>query len=275
MTLPVDVDIVNDLHTFYNEMSDYYHYRMYSIRRGLKKDEQQRMTDSFQLIRRKAGWAAPFIAELIDFVKAPTVNMEFDVWSVALRLEINVETMKALDYCMQITSRAIGKLEFDIKNGIRDKHGKVIKIRQLIGAKPPKAYVIHGGKSAALTKLKIFLNALGVKYVLAGVEDGYLKLFEKQDKVIHEPCDFAIILGNKSGVINNKTRVNCNQMNIGEALDRAKEKFGDKIIILLETGVKLNINNKGILSERFTPQSMDKAFIKIAKAVQKWRLIKS
>ncbi|MBA7564548.1 hypothetical protein ES708_06211 [subsurface metagenome] len=50
-----------------------------------------------------------------------------DMWQMGLRNEYDYRTVEALDACIDNTTLAIGKLEFEIKSGIRDEQGKMIE----------------------------------------------------------------------------------------------------------------------------------------------------
>jgi predicted nucleotide-binding protein len=139
----------------------------------------------------------------------------------------------------------------------------------------PKAFIAHGGESPALRKLKSFLEALGVQYLIAEVEPSNGRLVEPQVTQAYEHADFAIILATKTGVIDKKKGINYMAMNVADELGRGREVFKNRIILLLETGVEPHTNISGIVYERFAPQSMDKAFIKIAKELKNWGFIRA
>jgi len=140
---------------------------------------------------------------------------------------------------------------------------------------PPKAFIAHAGDSPALRKLKSFLEALGVQCLIAEVEPSDGRLVEPQVTRAYEHADFAIILATKVGVIDKKKGVYYMAMNVADELGRAREVFKNRIILLLETGVEPHTNISGIVYERFAPQSMDKAFIKIAKELRNWGFIRA
>jgi len=139
----------------------------------------------------------------------------------------------------------------------------------------PKAFIAHGGESPALRKLKSFLEALGVQYLIAEVEPSDGRLVEPQVTRAYEHADFAIILATKGGVIDKNKGVYYMAMNVADELGRGREVFKNRIILLLETGVEPHTNISGIVYERFAPQSMDKAFIKIAKELKNWGFIRA
>lgn len=139
----------------------------------------------------------------------------------------------------------------------------------------PKAFIAHKGQTNALGKLKDFLDALGVQYLIAEVEPSDGRLVELQVTWTYKDADFAIILATKGGVVDKKKGVNYMAMNVADELGRAREIFKNRLILLLETGVEPHTNISGIVHERFTPQSMDKAFTKIARELRNWGFIRA
>ena len=140
---------------------------------------------------------------------------------------------------------------------------------------PPKAFIAHEGETRALGKLKTFLDSLGVKYLIAEIEPSNGRLVEPQVTWTYGNADFAIILATKGGVIDKKKDVHYMGINVADELGRAREVFKNRIILLLETGVQPHTNISGIVYERFKPQSMDKAFIKIAKELRNWGFMRA
>ncbi len=64
-------------------------------------------------------------------------------------------------------------------------------------------------------------------------------------------------------------------MNVADELGRARKVFKNRIILLLQNGVKPHANIQELVHERFAPQSMDKAFTKIARELTGWGLIRA
>jgi len=138
-----------------------------------------------------------------------------------------------------------------------------------------KAFIAHEGETKALAKLKKFLDALGVKYLTAETEPSDGRSVEGQVKWTYQPADFTIILATKGKAINKVTGKAYMGINVADELGRAREVFNNRIILLLQTGVEPHTNICEIVHERFTPQSMDNAFIKIARELTGWGLIRA
>jgi hypothetical protein len=140
---------------------------------------------------------------------------------------------------------------------------------------PPQAFIAHGGETKALSKLRDFLEALGLGYSIAERNPSDGRLLEEQVIKAYESADFAIILATKGGIVDKKTGAEHMRMNVADELGRVRAVFKNRIILLLEKGVEPHINISGIVRERFTPASMDKALIKIAKDLREWGLIRA
>jgi len=140
----------------------------------------------------------------------------------------------------------------------------------IIEGSPSTAFIAHEGETKALDKLKAFLDALGVKYLIAEIEPSNGRLVERQVDWTQGKANFAIILATKGKTVNKKTKKPQIGLNVADELGRARTVFKNRIILLLQQGVEPHTNIGGIVYERFTPQSMDKAFIKVARELINW-----
>jgi len=139
----------------------------------------------------------------------------------------------------------------------------------------PKAFIAHGGRSAALDKLCDFLRALGVVPLVAELQPSQGRLTEQQVDEQMSNASCAIILANYGYIVDARTSQRHPRLNVIDELGRCRRVFPDKIILLLEKRVELSSNVSGIVYERFTPQSMDKAFTKVAKELVAFGIIKA
>lgn len=152
-----------------------------------------------------------------------------------------------------------------IKSSSHSTNEKEIKI---------KAFIAHEGMTTALDKVKAFLDALGIVYLLAETEPSNGRFTEGQVDWTQGQPDFAIILATKGKFINKKTRKPCMGMNVADELGRARKVFQNHIILLVQTGVELHSNVSGIVYERFTPRNTEKAFMKIVKELRNWGFLR-
>jgi predicted nucleotide-binding protein len=139
---------------------------------------------------------------------------------------------------------------------------------------PPKAFIAHGGESEARDKLCQFLTALGVIPII--VEEQPSEGRSVGENVDHyaRQADCAIILATK-GDIDGKTGKFIPRGNVLIEIGKAQELFKDRIIYLLQAGAKFPTDISEKVRERFTSENMDKAFIKIAKELKKFGILRA
>ena len=143
------------------------------------------------------------------------------------------------------------------------------------GAIPPQVFIAHGGESTALNKLCSFLEALGVEPLVVEVEPSGGRLTEPQVDEYMKQADCAIILATFGHIVDTKTRKKYPRLNVVDELGRCRKAFPQKTILLLEKGVELPSNVSGIVYERFTKQNRENAFIKVAKELRAFGLIRA
>ncbi len=139
---------------------------------------------------------------------------------------------------------------------------------------PPKAFIAHGGDSPALNKLKDFLEALGVEPIV--VEEQPSEGRSVAENVDHyaRQADCAVILATK-GDVDGKTGGFIPRGNVLMEIGKLQELLKDRIVYLVQAGTKLPTNISEKVRVRFSPQSMDDSFIKIAKELKKIGILKA
>jgi predicted nucleotide-binding protein len=143
-----------------------------------------------------------------------------------------------------------------------------------IEAEPPKVFIAHGGRSAKLSKLGAFLEALGVEPLVVEIQPSEGRLTEEQVDEYMKQADCAIILATYGHIEDVKTRKKHPRLNVVDELGRCRKVFPDRTILLLEEGVDLPSNVSGIIRERFTKQNMEDALVKVAKELRAFGLIR-
>jgi predicted nucleotide-binding protein len=158
---------------------------------------------------------------------------------------------------------------------IIDKHEFLGDNAVTVVTESPKAFVAHGGQSSRLRKLCDFLKALGVEPVIAEWRESEGRWIEGNVDKLMSGSDCYIILAEYGGIIDVKTGAKHPRLNVIDELGRSREKSPSRTILLLEKGVDLPSNDKGIIYEHFTKQNMEKAFIKVAKELVAFGIIKA
>ena len=138
----------------------------------------------------------------------------------------------------------------------------------------PQVFIAHGGKSAALDRLCSFLEALGVQALVAEIQPSEGRLTEGQVDEYMKRADCAIILATYGHIVDEKTRKKHPRLNVVDELGRCRKVFPNRTILFLEKGVDPPSNVSGIVYEHFTKQNMANAFIKAARELSKFGLIK-
>jgi hypothetical protein len=138
----------------------------------------------------------------------------------------------------------------------------------------PGAFIAHGGQMPALDKLKQFLSALGVTPIIAEEQPSENRSIDEQVSWCLGKCDCAVILATK-GDIDGHTGEFLPKGNTLNEIGRCQERFPDRTIYLLEEGTRFPSNISEKIWEHFTQDNMGKAFIKIARELKAFGLIKA
>lgn len=140
---------------------------------------------------------------------------------------------------------------------------------------PPKAFIAHGGESARLRKVCEFLEALGVEPVIAEWSASEGRWTEENVDRRMEDSDCDIILAEYGGIVDIKTGAKHPRLNVIDELGRSRQKRPNRTILLLEKSISLPSNVSGIVYEHFTKRNMEKAFIKVARELKAFGIIKA
>jgi predicted nucleotide-binding protein len=139
---------------------------------------------------------------------------------------------------------------------------------------PPKAFIAHGGETPALSKLKNYLTALGIQPIIVEEQPSRGRSIGENVDWCARQADLAIILATK-GDKDAKTGSFIPRGNVLIEIGKVQELFPDRTIYLLQAGTKFPSNISEKVWVRFTPQSMDDSFIKIAKEIRDFGILKS
>jgi len=139
---------------------------------------------------------------------------------------------------------------------------------------PPKVFIAHGGQTKALDKILTFLEILGLVARVAEEEPSEDRSVNEQVNWCLSNADCAIVLGTaddkdlKDGKLYPRRNVH---IEIG----RIQERLPGKVIYLLEEGASFPSNIGEKVYERFTKDNMEAAFLKIAKELRAFGIIKT
>jgi predicted nucleotide-binding protein len=114
--------------------------------------------------------------------------------------------------------------------------------------------------------------ALGVTPIIVEEQPSEGRSKDKNVEYYLKQCNCAVILATK-GDVDGRTGEFIPRGNILNEVGRCQEIFPNRMVYLLEERVKFPTNIDEKVWERFTEESMDKAFIKIAKELRAFGLI--
>jgi predicted nucleotide-binding protein len=159
-----------------------------------------------------------------------------------------------------------------------------ITIGQLESAKPseaetvtmvpkrdsPKAFVAHGPSSEALNKLCELLEALGVKpLVVERLPSEGRSINENVEHYLGQ-ADCGIVLATADDLVDGRYQP---RGNVNIEIGRFQERFGGKVVFLLEEDAAFPTNVEEKVWERFSQSSMDKAFLKLVRELRAFGLL--
>ncbi|MFC1937332.1 TIR domain-containing protein [Chloroflexota bacterium] len=268
---------VKELNNFYKDLRNYKNRQLKKPDYGFSQ-AQKRSLDSLRLkLQREHGRLDGVISKYVGtgymsgfaplggpYTGGPYVRHEVFGFSLG-SLDMYSAQLEGLDLAISLVNKAIGKL---VSTPIAE-----LDVKDVGETEPPTAFIAHEGETKALDKLKSFLDALGVTYFIAEIEPSDGKQVEGQVDWVQGQADFAIILATKGKVVDKKTSKPQIGTNVADELGRARKVFKNQIILLIQAGVEVHTNVSGIVHERFTHQSMDKAFIKIVRELTNWGFI--
>jgi len=239
--------------------------KVYIEQRDTGSAERQRESIREELVR-KSGKFKPIVVRLTGNQYGQQFNQVFDIWTEALGSDPYPPTRRwSLRALMDNVNEAIGRLEADPE------------LEELFKIAPsfvsPKAFIAHGGKSAIRDKLESFLMALGVTPIIVEEQPSEGRSKDKNVEHYLKQCDCAIILATK-GDVDGQTGEFIPRGNILNEVGRCQEIFPNRTVYLLEEEVKFPTNIDEKVWGRFTEESMDKAFIKVAKELRAFGLIR-
>ncbi len=284
------MDKSEELYSLVSELAEYSNLSTSIVSgKAIGYEELNRATQLHTIISRRVGYLGALVSELSGIATIDVDGKEWDMWRIALKSPFDRLADSAIGVCVQATNRAIGKLLDDIRNVKRDPQtGEIISTKSKIDAKmievppedvlipvPPKAFIVHGGKSGVLEKLREFIEALGIKPLIVEMLPSKGMTIADKVKKYQQEADCAIILATRGGIIDTKSGKQHPRLNVIDELSSFWEAFPERVIVLLEKGAELPSNKSGLTYEPFARQSMDRAFMAIARELTEMKILKA
>jgi len=265
---------VEEIEKFLEELEQYRYLRVLDNRGELKKSTRAEIAPLRDKLLGDVGRFRELITQLIGKEKIHVLGKgpeyDYDMWSAALKRTFDKRSLNALDICIDTTKQAIGKLEDDIKNGIRDKKTGLLKPVTTVEL-PPKAFISHGKASAALNKLKEFLETLGIEPLIVKKQPSLDKdLPDKVDLYLSQ-ADFVIILATADDKVEDKLQP---RQNVIHEIGLSQKTHPGKIIYLLEEGAEFPSNIRPKVWESFKQRNMMNAFLGIVRELRAYGMLK-
>ncbi len=136
----------------------------------------------------------------------------------------------------------------------------------------PKAFISHGKGEGALLKLERFLNELGVQPIIVKDQPNLDRTVDNKVEECLGEADFVIILATGDDKVGNILQP---RQNVIHEIGLAQKTHPGKIIYLLEEGAEFPSNIRPKVYESFARQSMDRAFIAIARELTAFEILKA
>jgi len=142
---------------------------------------------------------------------------------------------------------------------------------------PPKAFISHGKESAALRKLKEFIETLGIEPLIVKKLASLDKDLPDKVNLYLSQADFVIILATGDDTVTDKntgkTTIQPRQ-NVIHEIGLAQKTHSGKIIYLLEEGSEFPSNIRPKVWESFKQRNMMDAFLGIVRELRAYGILK-
>ena len=142
---------------------------------------------------------------------------------------------------------------------------------------PPKVFISHGKESAALRKLKEFIETLGIEPLIVKEQASLDKDLPEKVSLYLNQADFVIILATGDDtVIDKKTRAEIIQprQNVIHEIGLAQKTHPGRVIYLLEEGADFPSNIRPRVWESFKQRNMMDAFLGIVRELRAYGILK-
>lgn len=245
------------------------------------------MPEALELIRKA-------IQEIPRLKQLNRKNDEFPLWQQKLKDVLEAvfgkDSTEYFRFVWAVTSYSAGSEEYLQKEYV-EHLGKyevalksILQKYELLGipakttvvarGKPLQVFIAHGEPSESLRKLCEFLEALGAQPLVVEKMASEGRSVDGNVGWCLDQADCAIILATK-GDIDSKTEDFIPRGNILIEEGRCQERLPGRIVYLLEEGVRFPSNIAEKVWQRFTQDNMEIAFIKTARELAAFGLLKA
>jgi predicted nucleotide-binding protein len=270
------MDLLAEINTFYNELTEFSPLINRFIEDdALPPDMKSRASQLLGVLTEKVGYLGNEIVMLSGLSSTIRIEgKEVDIWSVALGIPISEFNEDGLGICIHSTHRALGRLKSDLKNGLRDEQGNLIKKVIELQERPPKVFISHGKGGDALEKLEKFILELGITPIVVKDQPNLDRTVDKKVEDCLGEADFVIIVATGDDELKSNPDIKQPRQNVIHEIGLAQQTHPGKIIYLLEKGTEFPSNIKPKVYESFARQSMDGAFIAIVRELRELGFLK-
>jgi predicted nucleotide-binding protein len=190
---------------------------------------------------------------------------DYDVFSGALGTTTphSGSIMVDLDKAVDLVNMTIGRLESTTPSPA----GTIAVAPRRDSA---KAFIAHGPATEALNKLCEFLDALGVKpLVVERLPSEGRSVNENVEHYLSQ-ADCGIVLATGDDLVDGHFQP---RGNVNIETGRFQERFGGRVIFLLEEGAAFPSNISEKVWARFSQSSMDEAFLEVVRELRAFGLL--
>ena len=241
---------------------------------GLDLDAAHEHRDEVEGMRERLLRASPAVRSLTEKYGA-TVDLRppfsnyiirgYDVFAGALSTTTpySGSIMVDLDKAIDIVNMTIGQLE-------SAKPSEAELVTMAPRADTPKAFIAHGPPTEALNKLCEFLDAVGVKpLVIERLPSEGRSINENVEHYLGQ-ADCGIVLATKDDLVDGRFQP---RGNVNIEIGRFQERFGGKVIFLIEEDATFPTNVEEKVWKRFSQSCMDGAFLKVVRELRAFGLL--
>jgi predicted nucleotide-binding protein len=270
--------IINRLETFASEISTYQHLQRRSYRGVQSSLTDKKHKENMRLAALgDLGVLRDLITEVTgkdEVIVIPKSGQKYsyDVWLRGLGDKFDARADDALSKGLDLITVTIGRLEDDINKGVRDEEGRIVEKLQRVETKPPKAFISHGKESAALRKLKEFLETLGIEPLIVKKRPSLDKDLPDKVNLYLNQADFVIVLATGDDKVGDKLQP---RQNVIHEIGLAQKTHAGKIIYLLEDGAEFPSNIRPKVWESFKQRNMMDAFLSIVRELREYGMLKA